>query len=145
MMKSVDTPQLRGKIIDVLRWVDDWVGGGWKRCRTPGHPPARPSCMWQGRQPEELHWARSSEGCGMFRDTRILRSVLTSSRLSSSSYNHWTMDCDDITTASAHDISRDLNVTFNKLSHRISKELDLYSGKNYLWPYTLGKFYPNRW
>jgi len=36
-------------------------------------------------------------------------------------------------------------VTFNKLSHRISKELDLYSGKNYLWPYTLGKFYPNRW
>jgi len=120
MMKAVDTPQLRGKIIDVLRWVDEWVGGGWKRCRTPGHPPARLPCMWQGRQPEELHWARSREGCGMFLDTRILRSVLTTSRLPSSSYNHcWcSRDCSEITRASVHDISSDPNGSFNTQSHR---------------------------
>jgi hypothetical protein len=46
-------------------WIE--VGGrlgwwGWKQCRTPGYPPAR--------LPEELHWARSTEGCGMLLERR---------------------------------------------------------------------------
>jgi len=127
-------------------WMSGLVGVESGAERLVTRPPARPPCMWQGRQPEELHWARSREGCGMFLDTRILRFPLTPSRLPSSSHNHcwWSRDCNEITIASVQDMSSDPNVTFSTQCHRINKQIDLSSGKS-LWPYSVGKFYPNRW
>jgi hypothetical protein len=55
-MRSVDTPQLRGKIIDVLRWADEWVGEGKgvkavQNAWSPACPPALHVAWEAARRP----------------------------------------------------------------------------------------------